>query len=279
MRTTAITTITLAWAWAWALVLLLTVVGEVAVLQLSLSSHVAVTAFSANRHFARIRTTHIIAAKRFAYINDGTGPSASSPSSPSAQSSSTDNDDDCTVIVFTNDVNNNSNNNSNNGTLGDIMSDGGLVTNDAGGSLALRFGIVSNLDRMALTANGNLQRLVSSWYDAPVHVVVDRCHCLERGWDRLVHLTVHDVVFCRAQATIQVHDVQCQELVETGQVGLGQLFRYLDRLPTFVLLDAGYNADGGLWRRYELNCNELSCEIREDFVPNMWELQADDTNA
>jgi hypothetical protein len=87
------------------------------------------------------------------------------------------------------------------GTLGDIMSDesqfsesglsnAGLVTLD-GGTLAQRFGITSRLDRMALTANGNLQRLFSSYYDAPVHVVVDRCEQKTlKLWDRIVHLTV-----------------------------------------------------------------------------------------
>jgi hypothetical protein len=222
--------------------------------------------------------------RRFAFINDDSiGTISSSTTTTTTTSSTSTNHDDNNEEKSINDIINQTRNN--NGTLGDIMSDGSggglLVTNDAGGSLAVRFGIVSQLDRMLLTANGNLQRLVSSYYDAPVHVVVDHCHqhhCPQdddsekREWDRLVHLTVHNVIFCRAHATIQVHDETCQTLVETGQVGLGQLFRYLDRLPTFVLLDAGYNTDGGLWRRYELNCNELSCEIREDFVPNMWEL-------
>jgi hypothetical protein len=92
------------------------------------------------------------------------------------------------------------------GTLGDIMSDeaqqdsesglsrAGLVTLD-GGTLAARFGIHSRLDRMALTANGNLQRLFSSYYDEPVHVVVDRCKQVSQElWDRIVHLTVLDQV-------------------------------------------------------------------------------------
>lgn len=99
------------------------------------------------------------------------------------------------------------------GTLGDIMSGddnaggpskAGLVTLD-GGTLAARFGIQSPLDRMALTANGNLQRLFSSYYDAPVHVVVKRSEQLlispdtnpANGgvvWDRIVHLTVFDEV-------------------------------------------------------------------------------------
>eukprot|EP00551_Chaetoceros_affinis_P004022 CAMPEP_0203677710 /NCGR_PEP_ID=MMETSP0090-20130426/29224_1 /ASSEMBLY_ACC=CAM_ASM_001088 /TAXON_ID=426623 /ORGANISM="Chaetoceros affinis, Strain CCMP159" /LENGTH=216 /DNA_ID=CAMNT_0050544679 /DNA_START=54 /DNA_END=701 /DNA_ORIENTATION=- len=82
------------------------------------------------------------------------------------------------------------------GTFGDIMSDpadekdrdsfpdssvevkSGLVTS-AGGTLQSQFGnkisSLSPLDRIALTANGNLQRIFSSYYDAPVHVHVDKC--------------------------------------------------------------------------------------------------------
>ena len=88
------------------------------------------------------------------------------------------------------------------GSLGDIMSDGSqhskrdaLLVTSEGGSLATRFGVVSRLDRMALTANGNLQRLFSSYYDAPVHVVVDKCQQkTPEMWERQVHLKVFDQV-------------------------------------------------------------------------------------
>jgi hypothetical protein len=119
------------------------------------------------------------------------------------------------------------------GTLGDIMARGNDVLGDSSspsnavepsglvttatksGTLANRFGIEHPLDRMALTANGNLQRLVSSYYDAPVQVVVDFCEPLSTGaqelslsapntmqyskpqartWERTVHLTVHNQV-------------------------------------------------------------------------------------
>ena len=67
----------------------------------------------------------------------------------------------------------------------------GLVT-CAGGTLQSQFGHkISNLspiDRIALTANGNMQRIVSSFYDAPVHVYVERCK--QRGATTLT-LTLH----------------------------------------------------------------------------------------
>jgi hypothetical protein len=49
------------------------------------------------------------------------------------------------------------------------------------------------------------------------------------------------------------------------RIGLGQLFRYLDRLPDFTLLGAGRSVHGGMWRRYELHCPEITCIITEYF--------------
>jgi hypothetical protein len=236
-------------------------------------------------------------------------------------------------------------------TLGDIMSMGlitgsaaaptvpfasGLSVGDAAAAgvpeetLAARYGIDHPLDRMALTANGNLQRLVCSYYDSPVTVTLDsqyRRSSLQEGdperagssaqgrqendlgtptrlrasshvWHRVVHLSVFQATFCTATSVITVHDPTCQALVESGRVGLGQLFRYLDLLPEFTLLGAGkFNtpdssttsrlegeASGGrmrqmrgggggnFWREYRLDCNELSCSIREEFCPRLWDL-------
>jgi hypothetical protein len=251
-------------------------------------------------------------------------------------------------------------------TLGDIMSMG-LITgtgpppassavNGDGGigglsraaeedTLAKRYGIRHPLDRMALTANGNLQRLICSYYDAPVSVTLDRQYrererdldirgeqddnsqtideptgaplngdrarsaanadssSASHVWHRVVHLSVFDRTFCTATSVITVHDPTCQALVESGKVGLGQLFRYLDLLPEFTLLGAGrmdeqatssqtsQRADqndatesiqkhatregggGNFWREYRLDCNELSCYIREEFCPGLWDLR------
>ena len=161
----------------------------------------------------------------------------------------------------------------------------GLVTSTTkAGSLANRFGIEHPLDRMALAAGGNLQRLVSSYYDAPVEVVVEYCRSImgdsklntrPNKWDRLVHLKVHNQTFCKARSTITVHDPFCQRFVESGQVGLGQLFRYLGILPEFELHKAGpypVEAGGGFWRKYTLRSSELSCFIHEDFSEGLWNL-------
>jgi chorismate-pyruvate lyase len=209
----------------------------------------------------------------------------------------------------------------------------GLVTSERH-TLQATFGISHPLDRMAVTANGNLQRLFSSYYDAPVTVVLDYCRPANNStttatsktanftnsdndslissslstlatttctttkiWDRRVHLRVHNVTFCTAVSTVHVHDVQCQELVESGQVGIGQLYRYLDILPDFELHQAGYhptqqqqqqqgdkeeaNGSGGvsaLWRNYTLSCPRyVTCHIQETFIPGAWDIRVPST--
>lgn len=194
--------------------------------------------------------------------------------------------------------------------------DSGLVTT-TGGTLQAEFsskmhGHISPLERIAITANGNLQRIFSSYYDAPVHVIVDKCQLqpsnilnnsyhpsslsssdkdqthshsqsstsntmsehirIPAVWDRSVHLSVHDQKFCTAFSQITVHSQECVDLVCSGKVGIGQIFRYLNKLPTFQLLDAGRSHHGGIWREYSLSCDELTCQIREEFTSNAWNI-------
>ncbi len=70
-----------------------------------------------------------------------------------------------------------------------------------------------------------------------------------------------------------VHSSECSTLVKSGEVGIGQLFRYLDKLPKFTIIDAGRSTSGGLWRCYTLQCDELTCDIREEFSANAWQLR------
>ena len=218
------------------------------------------------------------------------------------------------------------------GSLGDIMAGSGsksditkqpsptaiidgLVTKE-GGELNTRFAgcNFTPMERIALTANGNLQRIFSSYYDAPVHVHVDSCTrrkpsdipqigfnhssvdfdpTIERPdvmnsdaiWDRVVHIQVHDQTIVKATSIISVQSPLCIQLIEDGSVGLGQMFRYLNKLPTFSLLDAGRTSSsseenirglnegvfqGGMWRTYELQCEELTCLIHEEFHRDAW---------
>jgi hypothetical protein len=240
----------------------------------------------------------------------------------------------------------------------------GLVTKE-GGELNTRFNCnFSPMERIALTSNGNLQRIFSSYYDAPVHVHIDFCsrraedettaaaaavavlptdgtrrktsvmdyytsntynnfdiidknnkyspkedmgtdkNCSSNSsaiWDRIVHIHIHGQTICRATSIISVKDPTCIRLIENGTMGIGQLFRYLDRLPTFSLVDAGRTTtaaaaagkdfndnssgtndvsffEGGIWRTYELKCDEMTCLIHEEFHKDAWNISPEGTS-
>jgi hypothetical protein len=200
-------------------------------------------------------------------------------------------------------------------SLGDIMKSSyaqGSAPPSSTNSLATQYNVTRPMDRILLTANGNVQRLVSSYYDAPVRVVVKRfCKTTQHGTtatndtsvpnvanttflERLVELQVYNRTFCVAWSILQVLDENCLRLIESGHVGLGQLFQFYNVLPEFTLLNAGTGpmslngciADqmnhsesvsdtslDGLWRSYRLDCQYISCQIQEHFCENVWDLR------
>ena len=171
--------------------------------------------------------------------------------------------------------------------LGDLMS---TDTRASFASLPAKF---SPLERLLLTANGNLQRLISSYYNAPVTVTIVRNNQIDAGlFDREVVLRVFGLEFCRATSKVVITEPELQEAVAGGKVGLGQLFRAFNILPTFELLDArrqggvtekvvdgggsaavdGEQEKGGVVRTYKLTGGGVECTITEAFVPDVFGL-------
>ena len=72
---------------------------------------------------------------------------------------------------------------------------------------------------------------------------------------------------------IQLFDDEFKRLIESKEVGIGQLFRYFHILPSFSLNGAGKRFENGfdgkdtLWREYELSCPQMRCHFVETFVP------------
>jgi len=151
--------------------------------------------------------------------------------------------------------------------FGDIM--GGSQINTAQAELQLQF---SALERILLTANGNLQRIISSFYNAPVTVQIIRNKRVgDWVYDREVKLIVHSKCFCKATSKVVLHSKECTEVIENGKVGIGQLFRHFNILPRFRLLTAG-RTEGGFYRLYDLNSNHVSCRILEEFPNSVFSL-------
>ena len=63
-----------------------------------------------------------------------------------------------------------------------------------------------------------------------------------------------------------------EEAIESGRIGIGQLFRHLNALPKFKILSAEKREDGVLCREYILSCDQLSCHFIEEFVNEVWNL-------
>lgn len=64
-------------------------------------------------------------------------------------------------------------------------------------------GEFSPFERVILTANGNLQRIMSAYYGAPVLVKINKCvRAGDQMFDREVDLYVGDYVFCRAMGKV-----------------------------------------------------------------------------
>ena len=141
-------------------------------------------------------------------------------------------------------------------------------------------GALTPMERVVMTANGNLQRIMSAHYDAPVIVRVLKCDRLNSTtFGRHVDLVVNDRVFCTAIGTIELYSDECVQAIEEKNVGVGQLFRYFGVLPSFQLLKAGREIDGHLWREYELSCPQLRCRFVETFAPQFLEFTSSNNSS
>lgn len=149
-------------------------------------------------------------------------------------------------------------------TLGDISPGSSALQIPAGFSAE---------ERIVLTANGNLQRLVSSYYNATVTVVVKRNAKVpgkDGQYEREVELSVLGVVFATARSTVVLASERLVDAVENHGVALGQLFRHFEILPAFNLHAAHKEADGSFERTYTLQGAGITCTIVERFAPGLF---------
>ena len=172
--------------------------------------------------------------------------------------------------------------------FGDVM--GGCETNMIVG------GSFTPLERIVITANGNLQRIMSAYYGAPVIVSIIKCdpikdiksYITDRRidtnnddnllcvYDREVSLLMNNQIFCIAKGMIEIYDKDLIDAIEYKKIGLGQMFRYLGALPSFKLHAAGRKQDGSLWRDYSLYITgRINCHFIEEFTTSLFDLKVD----
>ncbi|KAJ2779788.1 chaperone [Coemansia javaensis] len=135
------------------------------------------------------------------------------------------------------------------------------------------------VQRIMLMANGNLQRVLSAYYNLPVSVEVvynepeaplPKAPQLPVRYRRSINLVCNRTIVCSAQSTVDLLTQKAADLVVSGGVGIGQLFRYMNVLPTFTLLEAQLSdTDGSFSRLYELRSQDVACVILEEFPDGM----------
>ncbi|KAG9320242.1 hypothetical protein KVV02_002932 [Mortierella alpina] len=150
------------------------------------------------------------------------------------------------------------------GHFGDIMSkrDTTLVLPDG----------FSGSERILLTANGNLQRLISAYFNKTVTVTIlennqvpltpDDDPAVIARFQREVNVLCNNKIVCNAKSRVLIKDPKVYDLVVKNGVGIGQIFRYLDRLPSFELHGIG-RTDKTFWREYSLTIPGVDCRLLE----------------
>jgi chorismate-pyruvate lyase len=105
------------------------------------------------------------------------------------------------------------------GNFGDIMSQTDTVV----------AGDFSPIERICLTANGNLQRILSAYFNQKVIVnIIENNPTLKADYlvfDRYVTLNCDEIICCHAKSTITLTSSYLISLVNDNDIGIGQLFR------------------------------------------------------
>ncbi|ORZ41661.1 hypothetical protein BCR44DRAFT_1385477 [Catenaria anguillulae PL171] len=129
------------------------------------------------------------------------------------------------------------------------------------------------MERVMLSSNGSLQRVLSGFYNAPIDIKMVKNVATPRldrecVWtvDREIHLVCLGEVLCVATSSLEISDPAFYDLLITKSIGLGQFFRHIGVLPTFQLLRVTkLPAPDNLSREYTLSCPGVVCTIVETF--------------
>lgn len=88
----------------------------------------------------------------------------------------------------------------------------------------------SPLERMLIQATGNLQRILSAYYNVPSHVkiikndVVPSTEIPHMQFERKIVMYFEDKLAYEADSILTVKDSNVLELIEKHKYGLGQIF-------------------------------------------------------
>ena len=160
-------------------------------------------------------------------------------------------------------------------TTTQTIMDGADHLGDVGGShLAVDLSLSSAftpLQRIVLTANGNLQRILSAYHNRAVTVTVLRNERVKIGlWRRRVLIAVDGTPACVAASVVTAVTREAIELADGGGVGIGQIFAELGGKQSFSLLEVSKNATT-FSRTYTLANAHIMCHVEEVLPLNLFD--------
>ncbi|OBZ91693.1 hypothetical protein A0J61_00266 [Choanephora cucurbitarum] len=139
----------------------------------------------------------------------------------------------------------------------------------------------SPLERILLQSAGNLQRILSAYYNVPSQVEIVKNEAVPSAdstlmqFDRKIVMYFGEKLVYEAESILAVKDSSVLELIEKHKFGLGQIFGHTHRSPNFVLHAIGRHGNepgASFWRDYTLTIPDvLDCFIRETFVEGLFE--------
>jgi len=142
---------------------------------------------------------------------------------------------------------------------------------------------VIGIERIMLSAQGDLQRLLSSFFARPITVALiysDTTSPKDSNpgptiQSRQVHLLCGSRVVCKATSTVRITSPECARLFLKEKYAIGQVFREVGKVPRFELVSVGSGPENDtakvevgkrqLWRKYLLDIEGFECEILEVF--------------
>ncbi|TFY79015.1 hypothetical protein EWM64_g4996 [Hericium alpestre] len=138
---------------------------------------------------------------------------------------------------------------------------------------------VSGIERIMLSAHGDLQRLLSAFFARTITINPIYAHNSPRTQlaspehpvtqRREVHLQCSRKMVCVATSTVTITSPLCERLFLDEKFAIGQMFRRIGKVPEFALLACGSEEleDGKrkLWRRYTLSMEGFETDITEVF--------------
>lgn len=153
---------------------------------------------------------------------------------------------------------------------------------------------VTGIERIALSAHGDLQRILSAFFARPINIATVYTHTFTEGVEgkkslslpeddrieststsspiyqaRQVELRCSDKVVCTATSSIVIRSPKAARLFLEDKFAVGQMFSKLGKPADAELLEVGFDTDEegtqNLWRKYLLHVDEFACEILEVF--------------